>query len=129
MSLRQQAIGGFVATAQPDRARAFYSDVLGLRLVTEHAFALVFESGGTTVRVQKVRELKPQEFTVLGWIVDDIEAEVDLLARRGVTFLRVPGLQQDARGIWTTPGGQKVCWFKDPDGNTLSLTQFPERSG
>ena len=121
MSLRQQAIGGFVATAQPDRARAFYSEVLGLRLVTEHSFALVFESGGTTVRVQKVRELKPQEFTVLGWIVDDIEAEVDELTRRGVSFLRVPGLQQDARGIWTPPGGQKVCWFKDPDGNTLSL--------
>jgi catechol 2,3-dioxygenase-like lactoylglutathione lyase family enzyme len=121
MSLRQQTVGGFVATAQPDRARAFYSDVLGLRLVTEHDFALVYESGGSVVRVQKVRELRAQEHTVLGWIVDDIEAEVDELARRGVTFLRVPGLRQDARGIWTPPGGQKVCWFKDPDGNTLSL--------
>lgn len=121
MSLGQQTVGGFVATAHPDRARAFYSDTLGLRLVTEHDFALVYESGGTTIRVQKVRELRPQEHTVLGWIVDDIEAEVDELASRGVAFLRVPGLQQDARGIWTPPGGQKVCWFKDPDGNTLSL--------
>ncbi len=65
MSLRQQTVGGFVATAQPDRARAFYSDVLGLRLVTEHDFALVFESGGTTVRVQKMRAVQPQPFTVL----------------------------------------------------------------
>ncbi len=121
MSLGQQTVGGFVGTAQPDLARAFYSNVLGLRLVTEHDFALVFESGDTTIRVQKVRELQPQPFTVLGWIVDDIAAEVDELTRRGVTFLRVPGLQQDARGIWTPPGGQKVCWFKDPDGNTLSL--------
>ena len=121
MSLPKQTVGGFVATARPEHARAFYSDVLGLRLVTEHDFALVFESGSTTVRIQKVRELKPRPFTVLGWIVEDIEAEVDDLARRGVTFLRVPGLQQHARGIWTPPGGQKVCWFKDPDGNTLSL--------
>jgi catechol 2,3-dioxygenase-like lactoylglutathione lyase family enzyme len=121
MSLRDRAVSGFVATAQPDRARAFYSAVLGLRLATEHSFALVYESGGATVRVQKVREVQPQSYTVLGWIVDDIEAEVDELTRRGVSFLRVPGLQQDARGIWTPPGGQKVCWFKDPDGNTLSL--------
>lgn len=121
MSLREQAVGGFVATAQPERARAFYSDVLGLRLVVEHDFALVYEAGGTTVRVQKVREVRPPDHTVLGWIVDDIEAQVDDLARRGVAFLRVPGLEQDARGIWAPPGGQKVCWFKDPDGNTLSL--------
>ena len=121
MSLRQQKIGSFVATAQPDRARTFYSDVLGLPLVVEHDFAMVYDVGGTTLRVQKVRDLRPQDFTVLGWVVDDIEAEVDELARRGVTFLRVDGLPQDARGIWTPPGGQKVCWFKDPDGNTLSL--------
>lgn len=121
MALGRQQVGAFVATAQPDRARTFYSDVLGLRLVAEHAFALVYDAGGTPLRVQKVKELRTQDFTVLGWVVDDIEAEVDELVRRGVTFLRVDGLQQDGRGIWTPPGGQKVCWFKDPDGNTLSL--------
>ncbi len=116
-------MGAFIATARPDQARVFYSDVLGLRLIEEHEFAMVYDAdaGGSTLRVQKVRELQSQDFTVLGWIVDDIEAEVDELARCGVTFLRVPGLQQDERGIWTPPGGQKVCWFKDPDGNTLSL--------
>lgn len=116
-------MGAFIATARHDQARAFYSDVLGLRLIEEHEFAMVYDAdvGGSTLRLQKVRELRPQEFTVLGWIVDDIEAEVDELVRCGVTFLRVPGLQQDERGIWTPPGGQKVCWFKDPDGNTLSL--------
>ena len=127
MSLQQRRIGAFVATAQPDRARAFYSDVLGLRLVLEHGFAMVFDAGGTTLRIQKVRELVPQPFTTLGWIVDDIEAEVDALTARGVTFMRVEGLPQDARGIWTPADGQKVCWFKDPDGNTLSLNT-PERA-
>ena len=121
MPLASQKLGGFIATAQPDRARTFYRDMLGLRLLTEHTFAMVFASGAAVLRVQKVRDVRPQEFTVMGWIVDDMEAQVDELSRRGVIFSRVPGLQQDERGIWTPPGGQKVCWFKDPDGNTLSL--------
>lgn len=117
----------FVATAAPERAKAFYRDVLGLRFVTDERYALVFEAGGTMLRIQKVHEFRPQVFTVFGWEVDDIESAVDELVARGASAMRVDGLTQDARGIWDTGGDAKVCWFKDPDGNTLSLTQFAVR--
>lgn len=122
--LRDAKIMAFVATAQPDRATAFYRDVLGLRLVSDERYALVFSAGGTMLRIQKVRDLVPQQFTALGWEVDDIEHAVDDLVGRGATMLRVDGIPQDARGIWDTGDGAKVCWLKDPDGNTLSLTEL-----
>ncbi len=114
----------FVATRQPDRAKAFYGGVLGLRLITDDAFALVFDARGTMLRIAKVRELTPAPYTVLGWRVPDIRAAVEKLTNSGVTFERYQGLTQDDLGIWTTPDGHKVSWFRDPDGNTLSLTQF-----
>ena len=126
--LRGAKIMTFVATAAPERAIAFYRDVLGLRFVADEQYAVVFDSDGTMLRIQKVREFTPQPFTVLGWQVDDIERAADELVTRGATALRVEGLGQDARGIWDS-GAAKVWWTKDPDGNTLSLTQFPERSG
>ena len=114
----------FVATARPDEARAFYVEVLGLELTSDDQFALVFDAGGTTLRVAKVEQLQPAPFTVLGWLVDDIESAVADLAARGVQFERYgEWMQQDAQGIWTAPGGARIAWFKDPDGNTLSLTQ------
>ena len=113
----------FVATTVPERATAFYRDVLGLRFVADEQYALVFDSDGTMLRIQKVRELLPQPFTALGGAVDDIERAADELVGRGATALRVEGLGQDARGIWDS-GAAKVWWTKDPDGNTLSLTQF-----
>jgi hypothetical protein len=63
-------------------------------------------------------------YTVLGWRVADIAATARGLAGRGVEFLRHDGMDQDENGAWTTPGGDKVAWFADPDGNVLSLTQF-----
>jgi hypothetical protein len=78
--------------------------------------------------VQKVRELHPAKHTVLGWEVADIHAKTRELTSRGVRFERYDGLAQDESGIWTTPSGAKVAWFKDPDGNTLSLTQFDPAS-
>lgn len=114
----------FVATTQPERAKAFYGEVLGLKLQEDSPFALVFQAGGTMLRIQKVRELSPTPFTALGWKVPDITAAVAKLSKKGVTFERYKGMPQDDAGIWTTPDGSKVCWFKDPDGNTLSLTQF-----
>jgi catechol 2,3-dioxygenase-like lactoylglutathione lyase family enzyme len=114
----------FVATTDPERAKAFYRDVLGLRLVGDEPYALVFDAGGTMLRIQKMRELRPQPFTALGWEVDDIERAVDDVVARGATALRVDGLPQDARGIWQADATTKVWWFKDPDGNTLSLTQL-----
>ena len=114
----------FVATKQPDRAKVFYQEILGLRLLEESPFALVFEAGGTTLRVAKVKEMTPAPYTVLGWKVTDMRSTVTDLANRGISFERYEGLPQDEFGVWTTPDGQLVSWVKDPDGNTLSLTQF-----
>jgi catechol 2,3-dioxygenase-like lactoylglutathione lyase family enzyme len=114
-----------IATTQPDRAKTFYSEVLGLKLVEDGWFALVYTAGGTRLHIQKVKEFTPPPFTAIGWTVSDIAATAAALAKKGVKFERYPGMEQDAAGIWTTPDSvAKVCWFKDPDGNTLSLTQL-----
>lgn len=116
----------FVATTDSNKARAFYEGVLGLRLVEdEKPFALVFDANGTMLRVTVVREHKPAQFTVLGWGVELIENTVERLTAEGVEFQRYPGINDgDPKGIWTAPGGARVAWFKDPDGNVLSVTQF-----
>jgi catechol 2,3-dioxygenase-like lactoylglutathione lyase family enzyme len=114
----------FVAATQRDRTRAFYTDVIGLKLTDEDQFALTFDAGGTMLRVAFVEQLQPQGFTVLGWIVADIAATTRDLATRGVEFKRYAWMEQDALGIWRSPSGAQVAWFPDPDGNTLSLTQF-----
>lgn len=118
-----QKIVAFAATVDPARAKAFYRDTLGLRLVSDDQFALVFRVRGTMLRVTTVPELVTAPYTVLGWEVTNIVAAVKALGRRGVAFQRYPGLPQDDLGIWTAPGHARVAWFKDPDGNTLSLTQ------
>ena len=115
----------FLATRRPLEARAFYSDVVGLRLITDDPFALVFDAGGTMLRIQKVPEVAPPPYTAAGWDVPDIRAAARDLAERGLSFERYADLAQDSSGIWTSPGGALVAWFKDPDGHTLSLTQFP----
>ena len=120
---------GFVATANTDQARAFYRDTLGLTLIDEHAFALVFDSDGTTLRVQKVEQVAPIPYTALGWRVTDVHASVRALVERGVSFERFPGIDQDDDGVWITPDGIGVAWFKDPDGNLLSLSERSEDSG
>ena len=114
----------FVATTDLARARAFYEDTLGLRCTEENPVACVFDANGTMLRVTAVPELTPAGYTVAGWRVDDIAAAVKALSESGVEFQRFDGMDQDALGVWTTPGNDKVAWFRDPDGNTLSLTQF-----
>ena len=114
----------FVATQNPASARKFYEGTLGLALLSDEPFAVVFDANGTMLRVQKVHELLPAKHTVLGWEVHDIRAEIEELTKRGVRFERFDSLPQDELGVWTTPSGAKVAWCKDPDGNTLSLTQF-----
>ena len=114
----------FSATSAPEKARAFYEQVMGFTLLDDNPFSLEFDAAGTMLRVQKVSEFSPLPFTLIGWRVDDIAAKVDELAARGVAFERFEFMTQDERGIWTTPGGAKVAWFKDPDGNTLSLSEF-----
>jgi uncharacterized glyoxalase superfamily protein PhnB len=113
----------FVATTDAPRATAFYRDTLGLPLVSDDPHAVVFFAGPSVLRLQKVETFVPAPFTVLGWHVPDIAAEVAALGARGVAFERYPFLTQDETGVWTTPDGAKVAWFKDPDGNVLSLTQ------
>jgi hypothetical protein len=97
---------------------------LGLRLVAAEAFALVFDAHGTMLRISKVQALTPAPYTVLGWQVPDIGAAIKHLAEQGVRFEHYAGLGQDERGVCAFPDGTQVAWFKDPDGNTLSLTQF-----
>lgn len=116
-------ITAFVATAHPERARAFYTGTLGLRFVSEDEYAIVVDANGTELRISKVRELVPHPFTTLGWRVADAAATVGTLGARGVTFERYPFLQQDPLGLWQAPGGTRVAWFKDPDGNLLSVHQ------
>jgi catechol 2,3-dioxygenase-like lactoylglutathione lyase family enzyme len=122
--LRNCDVIAFVATTQPEQAKAFYSETLGLRLLADDPSALVFDAHSTMVRIVTVKELAPPAYTVLGWKVADIQAAMGELASRGVAFERYPGMPQDERGVWTTPQGDSVSWFKDPDGNTVSLTQF-----
>ena len=114
----------FVATRDAASARRFYETTLGLKCVSEDAFAIVFDANGTMLRVQKVKELSPAQYTALGWEVADIAARIRVLSEKGVRFERFPGVPQDELGVWTSPSGAKVAWFKDPDGNTLSLTEF-----
>jgi catechol 2,3-dioxygenase-like lactoylglutathione lyase family enzyme len=123
-------IVAFVPTRDSEKARRFYVDILGLGFVSDDQFALVLDANGITVRVSKVPEYTPYPFTALGWDVPDIEKTVSELSARGVGLEKYGFPGQDDRGIWTAPavdnatGGAKVAWFKDPDGNLLSLTEY-----
>ena len=115
---------GFVLTKDYDAARAFYEGKLGFEFVSLDQFALVMKIGGHMVRIVKVSDFTPLRSTVLGWEVADIGAVAAWLKQRGVALEQYPFIQDTELGIWTAPGGDKVAWFKDPDGNILSLTQF-----
>jgi catechol 2,3-dioxygenase-like lactoylglutathione lyase family enzyme len=113
-----------LATTDLVRARVFYEKGLGLPIAGESPIACTFDAGGTTLRVIAVEKISPAPYTVLGWNVADIEASIRELTSRGVVFEDFEGVEQDELGVWRSPGGARVAWFKDPDGNTLSLTQF-----
>ncbi len=113
----------FLATARPDESRRFYQETLGLISLGEDAHTLLFDCNGITLRIQKLKSVTPGVHTALGWQVSDLVREIHLLAPKGVSFVRYDGLEQDRNGIWTGPGGSMVAWFKDPDGNLLSLTE------
>jgi catechol 2,3-dioxygenase-like lactoylglutathione lyase family enzyme len=121
--LQKEPLVAFVATTDADVAREFYERTLGLDVISADQFAIVCNANGVTLRIQKVEFLQPQAFTVLGWAVANLPASVDELVKHGVQFQRYPGMAQDERGIWQAPSGTRVAWFKDPDGNTLSLSQ------
>ncbi|MGA7413928.1 MAG: VOC family protein [Bryobacteraceae bacterium] len=123
--LSTSKLTAFVGVRDPDRAKAFYRDTLGLTLVSEELpFALVFDAAGTMLRVTLVPHVVAAPYTVLGWRVADIAETVTSLQRSGVAFERFRGLNdQHELGIWTAPGGTQIAWFKDPDGNMLSIAQ------
>ena len=114
---------GFVQTKDYQRAQQFYEGKLGFEFVSLDSFALVVRAGGNLIRIVKIRDFTPLQSTVLGWEVADVEAAVTWLAGRGVVFEKYPFAQDQERGIWTAPGGDKVAWFKDPDGNVLSVSR------
>jgi len=121
--LATSEIVGFIPTTDAKRAKIFYCDVLGLEFVEDNGFALILRAGDRMIRVTTVAEFSPFPFTLLGWSVADIAGQVKEFGASGVVFERYPFLEQDGLCVWTAPGGAKVAWFKDPDGNLLSLTQ------
>jgi catechol 2,3-dioxygenase-like lactoylglutathione lyase family enzyme len=125
--LASEEVVAFVPTRDPARARDFYETKLGLDLVSEDGFALVFDANGTDIRVVNVASVEnfaPAPFTVLGWHVSDIEAVVRKLNAAGVEMQRYEGMDQDTLRIWASPSGARVAWFLDPDRNVLSVSQY-----
>jgi catechol 2,3-dioxygenase-like lactoylglutathione lyase family enzyme len=121
--LSASKIIGFVPTKDSAEARSFYEEKLGFKFVSDDPFALVMRAGETMIRIAKAKDFTPAPYTVMGWEVSNIEQEVAELNKRGVTFEKYPWVADKELGIWTAPGGDKVAWFKDPDGNVLSLSQ------
>jgi catechol 2,3-dioxygenase-like lactoylglutathione lyase family enzyme len=113
----------FIPTKDTARARRFYEETLGLRFISDDSFAIVMDANGTMVRIVRVEDFTPFPFTILGWQVNDIHNIIAKMTGKGVTFTRYPYFEQSPDGVWTAPGGAKVAWFIDPDGNTLSISQ------
>ena len=122
--LTDKQLKAFVPTVKPAEAKKFYKDILGLTFLSEDNYALEFNANGTLLRITIVPELTPHPFTVLGWNIEDISSVIKSLNMKGVICEKYDFLQQDSLGIWTSPNGSKVAWFKDPDGNVLSLTEL-----
>ena len=121
-------IVGFVPTRDYDKARAFYENQLGFQFVSLDQYALVMNAGGHMIRITKVPNFSTLEGTILGWEVEDIKAVAAWLRDKGVAFEKYPFVQDRELGVWTAPTGDQVAWFKDPDGNILSISQHPSRS-
>lgn len=113
----------FLMTLNPATTLQFYRDTLGLTFLRDDSFALVFDMDGVTLRIAKAGQFTPAQHTVLGWEVDEISTTVDRLTSKGIAFEHYPNMGQDERAICTFPNGDRVAWFKDPDGNLLSISQ------
>ena len=121
--LAQETLVAFLGTSKPAAARAFYEGVLGLTLVDDHEFLMVFQSGPARVSLQKLDQVTPPHGTALGWNVKDLRGTMRALMARGVAFERFGKMDQDDLGVWSPAHGVGVAWLKDPDGNLLSLSQ------
>ena len=120
--LASSRLNGFFPTKDAAKARRFYEGILGLTFESENEYVAVFRSGENMIIAQKVKEFVPVPQTILGWEVRDIKKVVTFLAEKGVAFERYGYMEQDELGIWKSPDG-KVAWFKDPDGNVLSVSE------
>ena len=125
--LAGQPIIAFVTTTNAEIARPFYEETLGLKVTDVGPHAIVFDAGGVMLRMALTKKIEPAPYTVLGWAVTDIKATIAGLTARGVEFEDYDWFEQDEQQVWTSPDGSKIAWFKDPDGNLLSLTQFATR--
>jgi catechol 2,3-dioxygenase-like lactoylglutathione lyase family enzyme len=123
--LNSARVIAFVPARDLERARAFYVETLGFKLVSQDAFALVLDVNGTMLRVAKVGEFQPAQFTILGFEVSDMAKEIAALRAKSLVCERYAGLRQDEQGVWQSPSGARVAWFKDADGNVLSLSEHP----
>ena len=123
--LATEKLVAFGATTDGKRSANFYGSVLGLPVRSDDDFAIVFDANGVELRLQKVDRLTPHPFTALGWQVADIARVLERLAAAKVRPERYPSMDQDAAGVWQAPSGARVAWFKDPDGNLLSVAQYP----
>jgi len=121
--MKNAVLNAFLPTRDIDKAKEFYVQLLGLDFIIDNGFSLELKSGGVPIRLTRVESFEPDPFTVLGWEVIDIKSTIQELLQKGLVFEKYPGIHQDELGIWSAPGGTLVAWFKDPDGNVLSLSQ------
>jgi catechol 2,3-dioxygenase-like lactoylglutathione lyase family enzyme len=124
--LTNSTMVAFVLTRNYDQARAFYEDKLGFEFISQDNFALLVRAGANPIRIVRMPDFTPARNTVLGWEVADIEASVAWLKARGIVLEDYPFIQDHKLGIWSAPGGDRVAWFKDPDGNVLSVSQHSQ---
>ena len=116
-----KAFSGF-AVADLDAAKQFYSETLGLQVSEQNGLLSLHLAGGRDVLVYPKPDHVPATYTILNFPVDDIEATVGELTKRGVTFQRYEGIEQDEKGI-ARGIGPHIAWFTDPSGNVLSVLQ------
>jgi len=126
--MKLDKIVGFAITTKPEEAKAFYTGKLGFTFVHDDGFALVFDAHGTMLRISKMKTFTPAQWTVLGWQVSDMATAVSELGSKGVQFEHYDFMHPDPTGVVTFPTGDKVAWFKDPDGNVLSVSQHVNAS-
>ena len=123
--LANSKLQAIICTSRPQEAERFYSEVLGLPLQARSLGAVVYDVGGTALRVSPVPESRPSEHTVLGFAVADIDSAIRRLQERGIRFERFAAFRHDEAGVVRAPDGSRVAWFRDPDGNFLSIVQYP----
>lgn len=121
--LASKNLMGFVVTKDYDAARGFYEGKLGFEFLSLDQYAMVMKAGKSMIRIVRLRDFRAAQYTVLGWELENIEETVRWLTERGVVFEKYPFVQDRELGVWTAPNGDKVAWFKDPEGNVLSVSQ------